>query len=151
MPIGGKALAFLFFTERTNFKMSERREKIKQHFIGHKEAYIAGVSCFIAGVVTCYVLKNKQTQVVDSYKLVQYKSPHVSQTIMAIPPRGNRGNVIVNVNDPDEHYSSIRDAAKQLGVSPAQVRAHLSGKKPLINGETYKNLGENLSERLKVA
>ena len=125
--------------------------KIKKHFKTNKVAYITGGVCLLIGAVSGITFVKSQTVTVDSWKLINWKSLHVSKTtVVQLPARGHRGYAIVN-NKTGEVYGSLKKAAEEIGCATTTLRSHLEGALDNIHGETFTNLGENLSSEVSVS
>jgi len=134
--------------------IATKTSKIKKHLKNHKEAYIFGGGGILIGAMVggAFVLTRVtgNVAIVDSLKLINWKSLHVSKTIqVALPHRGHPGFVIAN-NKTGEVWGSIRKAAEEIGCDPGMLRKHLEGLIPDINGQTYTNLGENLGGGIEI-
>jgi hypothetical protein len=114
-------------------------ERTKQHLKDHKEEYIVGGVCLVVGCVAGVALANNAEviQIVDAFK-VQICSPTTNIVIAAL---GDPGNVVQSLTT-KEVWASQAAAARALGVSPAQVAQHLSGKNAHVAGHTLKVLGK---------
>ncbi len=129
--------------------MSERIDKIKAHLKENKVTYFVGAGCLVVGSAVSFFAFGNGVQNVDSFKFINWKSSHTSQTIQ-FPTRGQVGHVIVNDRTGD-FYGSIREAAEKLGVTRYDLWAHLKGYVDSIDGETFTDLGENLSGEVKIS
>lgn len=133
-----------------------QREKIKQHFRDNKKVYISiGITAVVTAAGTVLLLKYnnvKVTQKASQNALVNYKPViHQEQYVtVELPARGHRGFAILN-DDTCEVYGSIKKAAADIGCSQKTLRDHLKGLIDNIDGNTYTNLGENLTEQIKVS
>lgn len=133
-----------------------QREKIKQHFRDNKKVYIGtAVGVLVGAASAVLILKYnnvKVTQQASQNALVNYKPTiHQEQIVMMeLPPRGHRGFAILN-DKTGEVYGSLRNAAEKIGCSTTVLRDHLNGLHDDVFGNTYTNLGENLSGQYKVS
>lgn len=116
-----------------------RIQKIKTHVQENKKVYIGtGVGILVGSVVTLTATR-KTVIIVDSLKLINWKSPHTSQIIL--PALGDPGNV-VQCLETGSIYASQGQAARELGVAPQAVSAHLKGAMPDLKGKHYKRIGK---------
>jgi hypothetical protein len=124
--------------------MNQRIEKMKTHLRENKKVYVTGSVCLLVGAATALVLtRNGNKATIDSWKLINWKSPHTSQTIQVlIPPRGNSGNAI-QCDLTGAIYPSQNFAAKELKLNPGNLSSHLNGKKDSVKGMTFTKLTEN--------
>jgi hypothetical protein len=136
--------------------MNQKIEKVKTHFKENKNTYIAGGVCFVVGAVTVLVFKKsvdvKVAQKATNAALVNWKPTILQEqtVIIDLPARGHRGYALYDTLT-GGGYGSIRQAAKELGVSPVAVSDHLKGLSDDIHGHKLVNLGENLSEQIKIS
>jgi len=135
--------------------ITKEDNKIKKHFKENKVAYIAGSVGVLVGALGggAFVLTrlSGNVAIVDSLKLINWKSSHISKTIqVALPRRGHPGFIIARNSD-GERWGSIKSAAEAIGCNPSLLREHLAGLVPDINGETYTNLGENLGAAVNIS
>lgn len=119
-------------------------EKAKAHFKKNKNVYIGtGVGIVVGGMVV-FVLKsgvNKAT--IDSFKLINWKSPHTSQTIqVTIPRMGNSGNAVQCLEN-GVIYPSQNAAAKALNLNPSTVSKYLNGMRESADGFTFDKVTES--------
>lgn len=136
--------------------MTHNIETMKNHLRDNKNVYIAATVGVVVGasVAVLAVKYNnvKVTQTAAQKALVNWKTTiHQEQiTYIELPARGHRGFTILNEKT-GEVYGSIKKTADTIGCSPKTLRDHLKGLIDNIDGNTYKNLGENLTEQVKVA
>ncbi len=121
--------------------MHDRIEKIQNHFKENKTVYLAGAGGVVIGAIGVFVTSGGGVQIVDSMKLtlVNWKSPHTSQTVMI--RRGHPGNII-RCDQTGELFASQARAAKANNISGASLSMHLRGLKENVKGLTFNNLGE---------
>lgn len=141
-------------------KLEEDHESVrsaKQHVEKYQLAYIAGASgvgCLIIGGAAGSIFSKKVdvTAIAKNTALVNWKASAsvVQETVVQIPARGHRGNVIW-CNELKRAFPSQNLTAKELGLSASNLSQHLLGRQPSVGGYTFQNLGENLSEALTVA
>ncbi len=62
-------------------------------------------------------------------------------------PRGHRGNKVRH-DQTGILYASQNLAAESLGLDPGALSKHLNGRSAHVKGNTFTNLGENLSDRI---
>jgi hypothetical protein len=134
----------------------QKIDVVKHHFIENRKVYIAiGVTTVVAVAGTYFSMKSHEVKVVQKASqnaLVNWKPTiHQEQYVtVELPARGHRGFAILN-DDTCEVYGSIKKAATDIGCSQKTLRDHLKGLIDNIDGNTYTNLGENLSEQVKVS
>lgn len=133
--------------------MNQRIEKIKIHFVENKDRYITGVSCLVVGAIgtLAFTQRVAVSQQAQNIALLNWKPFNFLQqtTIVQLPARGHRGIVVVR-DKTGTPYASIHEAADALGISRYNLSQHLRGLQDSVNGETFTNLGENLSEEVKI-
>ena len=117
----------------SNAKVVANYQKVKTHFRENKKVYIATAAGVVAGAVSVMIFGPSQIVLVDSLKLINWKSNHTSQTIVQLQRRGTLSNFVKDL-DTDAIYESQNLAAKALGVSPSCVSQHLRGIRPHLNG-----------------
>jgi len=125
--------------------MNTKVEKIKNHFKENKKLYIGlGIGAVVGVAGTIIFKKNDGNQaIVDSFKLVNWKSPHTSQLIqVAIPRRGNSGNAI-QCDQTGTIFPSQNLAAKEMDLNAGNLSQQLNGKIPSVNGFTFTKLTES--------
>ena len=131
-----------------------RLDRVKDHVRENKKTYIStSIAVVTTAVVTLIVVNAKNESVkltIDSWKPVQYKSPHVSQNVVEVPARGHRGNVIY-CPELKRFWSSQNEVSKDLKISPTTLSQHLNGGREHISNLTFERLGENLSEELSLS
>jgi len=131
--------------------------KIHQHVDKHKVAYVAGASglgCLVIGGTAGNIFGKKVavSAIAKNTALVNWKpiASVVQETVVQMPARGHRGNVIW-CNELKRAFPSQNFAAKELGLHAGNLSSHLQGRLPHVNGYTFKNLGENIAEVLTVS
>ena len=135
--------------------MNQRVAKIKSHLKENKKVYIAATVGVVVGAVSVLVFKKSNiqtTQRATNAALINWKPKVIQEqiTILDLPARGHRGYTILNTTT-KEIYASGNEAASSLGVSRTTVARHLKGLCDDIHGNVLVNLGENLSEQVKVS
>lgn len=135
--------------------------KVHAHVEKHKLVYACGatgVGCLAVGVFGGAVFGGETAaKVIPKAKnimLFGYKSPQTinQETIVNVAARGERGHVIIDAMTGNPVGTSIREAAKNEGMSRRTMQEVLRGVREMApNGKTYVDLGENLSEQLKIA
>lgn len=114
-------------------------ETVKTHLQENKKVYIASGVSLVVGAVGALAFSGGGTQIVDSFKLINWKSPHTSQTVLV--RRGHPG-FIIRCNQTGELFASQRRAAIANGINQGTLSSHLHGKYPDIGGLTFTCLGE---------
>jgi hypothetical protein len=118
------------------------KEKIKGHLREHKEAYIAAGAGVAVGAVTVLVLRDSSALVsVKEILNVKYKSPTSVIAQLIIPALGDPGNVVQAI-ETGTIYASQNQVARDLGVDPARISEHLSGKLENVKGIHLKIIGK---------
>jgi hypothetical protein len=135
----------------------ESVRKMRMHVEKNKIAYAAGASgvgCLIIGGTAGAMMGRKVevSAVAKNTALVNWRSSAsvVQETIVQMPARGHRGNVIW-CNELKRAFPSQNAAAKELRLHASNLSSQLAGKIPHVGGYTFQNLGENLSETLAIA
>jgi len=121
--------------------MNERLEKVKQHFVDHRELYIGigvGVAVGVVGVSIFELVDGKN---IISQKAIAIWKSTITQiaTQIYIKAPGNSGNVIQDLAT-GIVYPSQNAAAKALGISPTNISTQLNGKFPEADGHIFKKL-----------
>ena len=135
---------------------NEKIEKAKNHFKENKKVYVAiGVTAVVVGTGMFLGMKSREVKIVQKASqkaLVNWKPTiHQEQFVtVELPARGHRGFTIIDEKTL-QAWGSIKSAAADIGVSTNVLRDHLKGLRDSIDGHTYKNLGENLTEQVKVS
>jgi hypothetical protein len=85
--------------------------------------------------------------------LLGYKSPQtILQETIYVSPRGSRGHVIIDAATGGLVGRSQVEAALNEGISRNSLRKNIKGlAETASNGKKYIDLGENLSEELRIA
>lgn len=117
-------------------------EKIKTHFRENKKVYIAcGVTAAATAIGTAFVLSDRGSVITKFYTKqigVVNKNNNIEVYIEAL---GDPGNIVQDTVT-GTVYASQGQAARGLGVTPARVSEHLSGKIDSINGHVLTRLGK---------
>jgi hypothetical protein len=121
--------------------MSERIEKVKTHLKENKATYFVGVGGVVVGTAVGFFSFGRGVQIVDSFKLINWKSPHTSQTILH--PQGHLGYKVRDTVT-GNLYCSQNSAARALGVNKGIMSGHLNGKFPDVNGHILERVGDYL-------
>jgi hypothetical protein len=147
----------MFDKQRESLEASRNFQKVKAHVQSHKMAYTVGASgagCLLVGGVfgTKFGKKVDVTAVAKNTALVNWNASArvVQETVVQMPARGHRGNVIW-CNELKRAFPSQNNAAKELGVQASNISSQLAGRIPHVGGYTFQNLGENLSETLTLS
>jgi hypothetical protein len=119
---------------------TETIEKIKQHVVRNKTAYLAGGVCFVLGAATAIALKDKGSLVsVKEFLNMKWHSPTMTNIIM--PSLGDPGNVVRDL-DTGTIWASQGQSARSFGVDPWVVSNHLKGLLPDVKGHHLEVLGK---------
>lgn len=121
-------------------KIKEVPARTKKHVKEHKELYITGTVCLIAGAAVGLVARVQLVQVVDAMN-VKYKSPTNTQIINMLDRRGHPGYVVQN-NETGQPFLSLNQACEMDGINRGDLYRHLKGELPHVKGHTYSVLGE---------
>lgn len=116
-------------------------DKIKQHLSRNKKTYIVGGAGLLVGATTGFLLCKNGIQIVDSGKLVhiQWKSPNTVHVEMVRPgPK----SFVVQCEESQLVYPSVRAAAKDLGMAPSIISKNLKGEYPDAKGFHFVKLSE---------
>lgn len=143
-------------------KLEEDHEsihKVVQHVEEHKMAYVAGASgvgCLIIGGTAGSIFGREVLvkPIAKNAMLMGYKSPQsiVQETIVHVSAKGERGHVIIDAVTGVPVGRSLREAATNEGISRTALRETCRGLRDVApNGKKYIDLGENLSEELRIA
>lgn len=117
-------------------------EEIKTHFKKNKKFYIVGGISLTVGAVGGACLMSGGVQIVDAFKLVNWKSSHTSMTVLI--RRGHPGNIIKCL-ETGELFASQNRAASLNGISASNLSQHLSGKYDHAGGLHFEKLGEAIA------
>ncbi len=124
-----------------DIKKNQKLKNIKNHLKKNKVTYCVSIGVGIVAFGAGALAFGNGVQIVDSIKitLVNWKSPHTSQTILI--RQGHPGNK-VRWDQTGELFASQQRAAKASGVDAGNLSRHLNGKQAHVNGNTFTNLGE---------
>ena len=122
--------------------MGIRINKIKKHFHDNKKIYAVGSTCLGVGAVLGGVAIVRSS-VVDATVIqgIAYRSPVTQKIDVFVEALGDPGNIIQDVTT-GTIYASQNQAARELGVSPARISEHLTGKILDVKGHTLTKLGK---------
>ena len=127
-------------------------EKIKNHFIKHKEAYIVGGCSILVAGITCAIMRGKYTsshQELDSERLRRSEPDMTVNTrplnifnnkpitsVVTVVEREGRGHTgyIIRCLETGDVYFTQNEAAEALHVWPSIISRHMNGSIPDING-----------------
>jgi|SRR3954471_18619500 hypothetical protein len=131
--------------------------KLHQHVDSNKIAYAAGASglgCLILGGMAGLALGHEVavSPTAKNMMLLGYKSPQsiIQETVVNVAAKGSRGHIIVD-GAGNVVGRSLREAAANEHVPYTTMRNVCKGLRATAgNGKTYTDLGENLSEQIKV-
>lgn len=118
-------------------------EKTRKHLRENKKVYIAGAIGVAAGAVAVLLLAKDGSPLVrnsnENKALLIWKP---KQTIeVFIEALGDPGNIIQDTTT-GTIYASQNQAAIALGVYPARISEHISGKLPDIKGHVLEKIGK---------
>ncbi|ADD80956.1 gp065 [Rhodococcus phage ReqiPepy6] len=118
-------------------------DQVKTHLRENKKVYIVGGACLAVGVLAGTTLLTKESpEIVVNPKIQQIMSWKPTATLKVhIEALGDPGNIIQDVTT-GTVYASQGQAARALGVNPARISEHLSGKIPNVQGHSFKFLGK---------
>ena len=115
-------------------------DRVKIHLQENKKVYIVGGAALVVGAIGGAVYMGGGVQIVDSFKLLNWKSPHSSMTVLI--RRGHPGNIIKCL-ETGELFASQNRAAAVNGLSASNLSQHLNGKQDAVSGLHFEsNLGE---------
>src|SRR5580765_4685076 len=126
----------------------EKVERIKNHIKEHKEKYIIGATCVIAGLATGYVVGKRRgsalgeavqaTTLVMSLDRCKIKDSSFLQQTISIYGNviGRPGNEIIDLTT-GKVFGSQTLAAQDAGVSNNRMWKHLSGEGGDLNGRNF--------------
>lgn len=112
-------------------------ENVKTHLKKHKEAYIAGGVCLIAGAavgVLAVARINPNAEVVSGIR--QIGGHHNTATIITFVERSTPSKPVW-IPAKKEYFDSINDAARKTGHSLTQISKNANGLIPDINGDVF--------------
>ena len=113
--------------------MNETIEKIKNHIRENRKVYIAGAVCFTVGIVVG-VLAVKRPSINSYTNMTRILSPGDNNILKVyISALGDPGNVVQCV-ETGTIYASQGQAARELGVTAAEVSKHLKGHYESLKG-----------------
>jgi hypothetical protein len=119
--------------------MLDRIEKVKKHLKENRVTYYVGATCLVVGAAVGLSLNSKALIHIRPIQVMTWKS---KQTIeVFIEALGDPGNIIQDITT-GSVYASQGQAARELGVSPARISEHLSGKLPNVKGHVFKFLAK---------
>jgi len=121
--------------------MNERLEKVKQHFVDHRELYIGigvGIAVTVAGVSIFELVDGKN---IISQKAIAIWKSTITQiaTQIYIKAPGNSGNVIQDLTT-GTIYPSQNAAAKALDIGQSSISKQLAGTLSKVDGHVFKKL-----------
>ncbi len=119
--------------------MNARIVKVKNHLKENRVTYFVGAGCTVVGVAVGVIVFGNGVQIVDSLKLINWKSPHTSQTVLI---RQGHPGYIVRCKETGALFPSQNAAAKAMGINQGSLSQHLAGKFPQAGGHTFECLGE---------
>jgi hypothetical protein len=118
-------------------------EEIKTHIRKHKIAYSISGTALTAGaigVISGAVLTGGGIQIVDAFKLINWKCSHTSVNYLA--PRGCPVAIPVMCMETGESFASIRRAAVVNNISFGKLAQHIKGMHENVNGLHFKPLSD---------
>jgi hypothetical protein len=120
--------------------MKEKVEGVKRHLKENRKEYIIGGVCLVVGAAGA-VLTLASTDVVNARQLqvLTWKSKQVLH--VHVEALGDPGNIIQDTTT-GIIYASQGQAARELGVFPARISEHLTGKLPHVKNHKFKILGK---------
>jgi hypothetical protein len=112
--------------------MHKKLEKVKNHIVENKWAYISGAGAILLAGSAGFVLGQEGYQ---KFEILNFKinSPDNSQTTVVLNRRGTLSNFVRDL-DTNAVYESQNLAAKALGVHPSKVSNHLHGRTKHVQG-----------------
>lgn len=114
--------------------MNGKIERIKTHIKDHKEAYVTGTVCFVAGAL-----------VAGTTYQINYKSPGATNVFIEAPKRLGHPGYIIRDTTTGMVYASQNAAAKTLGLNPNEIKKNWMGLVPDVHGHVFENLGEAIA------
>jgi len=118
----------------------DRRDKIKTHLVKHKEAYVVGGVCLLAGIVGTLVFSNYDKNVLLTAKKGNFfagKAKHV--TLVYLEDRTNY-SIPVQCLENEVVYPSMNRAETLLDLSKGSLSRYFSGKAENAGGLHFKRL-----------
>jgi hypothetical protein len=124
--------------------VSERTEKIKQHFKDNKEIYVIG-SIFTCAGFTWYIMRDRHAALLrgadglktaDASVTVRPLSFFSPTEIVTTIHTGNRGHSGFRTRNIEHNivFDTQADAARAFNISPANLSSHLNGKFEDVDG-----------------
>lgn len=137
-------------------KVKNTVKKIKIHLHENKKVYIGTAVGIAVGAAGALILKKsydvKVAQQATQAALVNWKPTILQEQHITVelPARGHRGDVIFDTTN-KKLYASRNAAAEALGVSATTIAQHLKGLRDHVKGSVLVDLGENLTEEVKIS
>ncbi len=117
---------------------------VRAHFEEHREAYIAGAACLLAGAVGATTVVARKPDILAANKIIAllaWKPTQILEQHVIQIKRGRPGNPVRCVQT-GSVFPSQGEAARSMGLSPGNLSQHLNGKYKHVGGYTFNRLEE---------
>lgn len=126
--------------------MNEKLEKVKKHFSDNKKLYVGigiGVAVTSTVVIICRgVPPVVTTNIQKGYTLTGDVTQTINQVIEVGMSRPGPKAFVVQCQETERVFRSVREAAKELDIPAGQITAHLKGVKDNVDGLHFIKLAE---------
>jgi len=125
--------------EKAKVESEKKGKKIRKHFKNNKVVYLVGLGCTTLGALSTLAVVSSP---LVSNRLIQVLTYKSSQTLEVwIEALGDPGNVIQDMTS-GIIYASQGQAARELGLNPADISRHLAGHNDAVKGHIFTKLGK---------
>ena len=128
-------------------------QKVKGHFKKHKDKYIVGGTCLVAGgTVGYYVSKHyhavnmnvisrvEPTNVAIGKDITIKNNTDITNNVTNVNMGGYATKIVKRLSD-GRLFPTVGEAAKEAGVDKTVMSKHINGHSNDVNGEKYKIYG----------
>jgi hypothetical protein len=121
--------------------MNQRFDKIKQHVVANKPAYIAGISCLTVGVLVGAACKNRPINFNNTVAPIfnNTASPVIENANTTT--LGGYAHKLVRCNESGQIWETLKEAADSISVSPSTLSKHVNGHTDHVYGSTFSIVG----------
>lgn len=124
-------------------------EKIKKHFIKHKETYIVGGCSILVAGFTCYMMRSVKSQRIDrgisviaerGISVLADRSVVTNNVSLISSRRQGAPSWVVRCKETGQIFTSQLTAANEMHIPSSELSKHLNGQMEHVRGFHFERI-----------